>query len=179
LQEILAEELAADRERAADLLASAKAARIENATDAGKVVDLIAILRATERALEADRNQRREPHEDALLAVNGAYGAMLRPLSAARKTLDKMLTEWQAEHGPIPLTASIASVGSRRKPTWSIDDLPAALAWMLETHPGPLVQAMRTILGGAIHAAGVDAIERGEVQIPGVSILITKHAQVR
>jgi hypothetical protein len=31
LQEILAEELAADRERAADLLASAKAARIENA----------------------------------------------------------------------------------------------------------------------------------------------------
>jgi hypothetical protein len=180
LAEVLSEELSADRERAAELLASAGQARIESATDAGKVADLIALIRDAEKALDRDRDIRKRPLLRDQRIIEAAYGQLIGPLCRARTdTLAPMLTVWQQAHGDETLPTSIAAVGSRRTPEWVIEDLPAVVGWLLIEHGGPLAQAARTIIGSAIRAAGIDAVERGDVVIPGVSISIAVKTQVR
>lgn len=180
LSEVLAEELAPDRARAAELLASAAAARIETDADAGKVADLIFLLRSHEADLDRKRRESGKPHVNNERIVNAAFGNIIGPLARARlDNLNPMLDKWRESHTDSALPTSIAAVGSRRKPEWVIEDLPAALDWLTENHPGPLAQSARTILGSIIHAAGVDAIERQELSIPGVRISISRVTQVR
>lgn len=180
LAEVLSEELSADQARAAELLDATLNARIETAVDAGKVADLIALIRDHEKILDRAREDRKRPLLRDQRTIEAAYGQLIGPLCRARTdTLAPMLTAWQQAHGDGPLPTSIAAVGSRRAPEWVIEDLPAALGWLLIEHPGPVVQACRTILGSAIRAAGIDAVERGEVSIPGVSISVTHKINVR
>jgi hypothetical protein len=180
LAEVLSEELALDKARADELLASAGQARIESAADAGKVADLIALIRDAEKALDRDRDVRKRPLLHEQRVIEAAFGAVIGPLARARTgVLVPMLTAWQQEHDGAPLPTSIAAVGSRRKPEWVIESLPAVIDWLLNNRPGPLSQAIRTIVGAEVTHAGVDAVERGEVVIPGVSISIAVKTQVR
>lgn len=182
LSEILAEELAASRARADALLAAAKSARIEIPSDAGKVADLIALIRDTEREIDRAREGRRQPYAEQLRIVDAAFGALLGPLSRARTgpgSLTEMLDAWQREHSDAAVPASVASIGQRRAIEFVIEDFPAVLAWLLETHPGAIAQSVRTILGTVVRAFGVDAVERGDAVIPGVSITLARKTQVR
>ncbi len=180
LHEVLDEELADDRARADELLAAARAARIESAADAGKVADLIVMIRDQEKSLDRDRDVYKRPLLRDQRTIEAAYGAVIGPLARARTdVLAPMLTEWQTQHDDEPLATSLAAVGSRRSAEWVVEDLPAVLGWLLIERPGQMAQAARTILGAVIREAGVDAVERGEVQIPGVSITVGTKVQVR
>ena len=180
LQEVLAEELATDRARADELLAVANYARIENATDAGKMADLLVLISDMEKALDRARMERKKPLLHDQRVIEAAFGAVIGPLARARTDkLQPLFDRWCAEHPDEPLAPSIASVGFRRVPDWVIEDLPAVIDWLLNEHPGPLVQACRTIVGTEIRSAGVDAVERGELDIPGVSISLVMKTQIR
>lgn len=182
LAEILAEELATARSRADDLLAAAREARIESAADAGKVADLIAIIKDQERSVDRARDERKRPYLADCRIVDAAYGAIVGSLSRARTgpgSLSERLAAWHQAHPDAALHPSIAAVGSRREIAFCIEDLPAAIGWLLNNRPGDIAQAARTILGSAIRSRGVDAVERGEVQVPGVSIRVESKTQVR
>lgn len=180
LAEILAEELATSKARADELLAAAREARIESAADAGKVADLILLLRDMERAADRARDERKRPLLHDQRIIEAAYGAVIGPLARARvDTLAPMLDAWRKDHPDDAPAAALASVGSRREITFCVEDLPAAIGWLLNNHAGSLAQAARTILGTVIRGAGVDTIERGEVSIPGVSISIAVKTHVR
>lgn len=177
LAEVLAEEQHIYRERADELLASAKSAQITNETEAGKVADLIALLRAWERTIEKARDERKEPYKTAVRTVDTSYGSIVRPLASARESLSNMLTAWQQENGAIPLTASIAGVGTRREIAFCIDDLPSAIGWLLQNRPGEIAQAARTIIGATLRSIGVG--HAAEAAIPGVVVTIQSKTQVR
>lgn len=178
LSELLSEELADDRAHADYLLAAVAEARIENATDAGKVADLIVLIRDRERSLDRARDVRKRPYLMEQRAVEIAYGAVIGPLERARNdTLVPLLDAWQQAHGDAPIPASIASIGSRRKPEFVIEDLPAALDWLLKNHGGAIVQAARTIIGSHLRAMGVGGA--AEANIPGVTISVVSKVQVR
>lgn len=180
LAEVLAEELAADRARADELLAAARKARIENAADAGKVADLIALVRDQERSLDRAREARKRPLLTQQRIIEAAYGTVIGPLARARTdTLAPMLTGWQLEHADTPLATSVAAVGTRREIEFLIEDLPAVVGWLLQNKPGDIAQCARTILGNVVRSCGVDAAERGEVNIPGVSVSVVSKVQVR
>lgn len=180
LAEVLADELAADKARAAELLASARAARIESAADAGKVADLLVLIREHERSLDAARDARKRPLLHDQRTIDAAFGAVIGSLCRARTdVLTPLLNKWQEAHPDEKPVASIAAVGSRREIQFVIEDLPAAIGWLLLEHVGPLTQAARTILGTVIRASGVDTVERGEVRIPGVSISVDSKVHVR
>lgn len=178
LAEVLAEELSVDKARADELLASAAQARIESAADAGKVADLIALIRDAEKALDRDRDVRKRPLLRDQRIIDAAYGAVIGPLARARTdVLVPMLTAWQQEHDGAAPPTLIAAVGSRRQITFCIEDLPAVVGWLLENRPGDIAQAARTIIGAALRSYGVDAA--GIINIPGVSISIAVKTQVR
>jgi hypothetical protein len=166
--------------RAHELLESALNARIENAADAGKVADLIVFLRDTEQSLDRARDARKKPLLRDQRIIETAYGALIGPLARARlDILAPMHAAWVKEHPGEQSFASVAAVGSRREISFVIEDLPMLLDWLLKHHGGAVGQAARTILGGELRHAGVDAIERGNVKIPGVSISIVSKTQVR
>lgn len=180
LADILSEDLAPDRARAAELLASAATARIENATDAGKVADLIVFLRDLEKSLDHAREYRKRPLLRDQRIIETAYGNIIGPLARARlDTLVPMHAAWVTEHPDEQTMASVAAVGSRRVVEFAVTDLTAAVGWLLENHPGSVAQAAKTILGTVIRSAGVDAVESGSVAIPGVNISIARLTQVR
>lgn len=101
LAELLAEEMAIDKARAAELVAAAEKAQIANDGDATKVVTLIGLIRAHEKTLDQAREARKRPFLDDCRAVDAAYGAAIRPLVLARAGADgkgglgAMLTTWQ------------------------------------------------------------------------------------
>jgi len=180
LSEVLSEELAADRARSDELLAVANHARIENGADAAKVADLIVLISDQEKALDRDRGVRKKPLLHDQRIIEAAFGAIIGPLSRARTDrLQPLFDKWCTDHPDEPLAPSIATIGSRRVPDWVIEDLPAVIGWLLIEHPGPLAQSVRTIVGTAIRSAGVDTVERGELEIPGVSISLVMKTQIR
>jgi hypothetical protein len=180
LWEILTEELAADRARADEFLAEANYARIENAADAGKIADLIVLISDQEKALDQSRNARKKPLLHDQRIIEAAFGAVIGPLARARTDkLQPLFDRWCAEHPDEPLAPSIAAVGSRRTIDWVIEDLPVVIGWLLIEHPGPLIQACRTIVSSLVRSAGVDAVERGEIAIPGISISVMTKTQIR
>ena len=180
LAEVLEEELAADGARAEELLAAAREARIETAADAGKVADLMVLIAYRETEIDRNRTMRKAPLLRDQRAIEAAYAAITGPLERARiDTLSAMLSKWRAAHPEEHIPTSIATISARREPVCCIEDLPAAVDWLLSNHPGSVAQAARTMLGAIIRAAGVDAIDRGDVQIPGVSITTTSKIKVR
>lgn len=185
LEELLAEELTPLRERAHDLLDAAGHARIETPADAGAVADLIVLLREHERIIDRARAERKKPLLADCRKIDAAFGALIAPMARARLGdqdsigLVETLGRWQAANGDAPVHAQVASISRRRELSFVIEDIPAALGWLLDNRPGELLQAMRTIIGTAIRAAGVDAIERGEITIPGVALSIAAKAHIR
>ena len=133
-----------------------------------------------EKALDRDRTVRKRPLLIEQRLIEAAFGAVIGPLARARtNTLQPLFDKWCAEHPDETISPSIAAVGSRREISHCIDDLPAVIGWLLIEHGGPLAQAARTILGTVIRSHGVDAVERGEIVIPGVSISVTTKPQIR
>lgn len=178
LAEILAEELAADRVRADELLAAAAAARIESAADAGKVADLIALMRDHERMVDRARDTRKRPYLADCRIVDAAFGAIVAPLERARAdTLAPLLTAWQQAHAAAPIPASIASVGVRREIKFEITEFEPLIAWLCHNHPNEMLQAARTIVGCALRSFGVDGAPHFD--IPGVTVSVVSKTQVR
>ena len=101
LAEQLAEEIAADKARADELIAVAETARIANDADAEKVTTLVALIRGHEKKLDGDRDARKRPFLESCRVVDAAYGAVIRPLALVRAGTDgrgglgAMLTAWQ------------------------------------------------------------------------------------
>lgn len=180
LAEQIADELAEQRARADELLTEAQAAHVETAYDAGKIADLIVLLRAQERALEIMRDRRKQPLQLDIRIIDAGYGALIAPLARARTgpgSLTERLEGWQRQHpdeAPVP---SIAALGTRRAPVFVVEDIPAVIAWLVENRPGELMQAARTIIGTVIRQAGVAAA--AELCIAGVAISVETRAQVR
>jgi hypothetical protein len=178
LQEILQEELAGDKARAEELLASAREAKIETADDAAKVADLVLLIRLHERTLDSARDARKRPYAMDARTVDAAYGALIGPLARARTdSLSKMLDDWRSKNGDVPLATAIAAVGNRREINFCIEDLQVIVGWLLQTRPGEIAQAARTIIGAHLKALGVE--HAAEAGIPGISVTIQSKAQVR
>lgn len=184
LTEVLAEELAADMARAEELLAAAAEARITSDAEAAKVADLIVLIRDHERGLDRKHHQRKQQIVRDGRAIDAAFAAIVNPLLRARigdggkYGLNAMLSAWRETRGwDAPLATSIAAIGYRREISFVIDDLPAALDWLLKNRSNEIAQAARTIIGAALRSIGVDAA--AEADIPGVTITITKRTQVR
>lgn len=180
LAEVLSEELAADRARADELLVSASAARITNDAEAGKVADLIVLIREHERTVDRRRDIRKRPFLADCRIIDATFGTITGPLARARTgpgSLSEMLAAWQQEHGGAPLATSIAAVGSRREITFVIEDLPAVIDWLLENRGGEIAQAARTILGSALRSFGVNGAPH--LEIPGVTVSVVNKTQVR
>lgn len=180
LAQQIAEELAEQRARADELLTEARAARVETAHDAGKVADLILLMRAEERALEIMRDKRKQPIQLDIRVIDAAYGVLIGPLARARtgpESLTERLEGWQRAHPDEAPVSSIAAVGARRAPVFVIEDIPAVIAWLVDNRPGELLQAARTIVGTVIRQAGVQAA--ADLCIPGVAITVETRAQVR
>lgn len=178
LIEVLDEELEPARRRAADLLGAARDAKIADDTDAGKVADLIALIRDHERGVGRVREARKQPFLADCRVIDRAFGSILEPLARARTdTLSPMLDEWRREHADKPIATAVASVGSRREISFCIEDLPAAVGWLLQSRPGEIAQAARTIIGAALRSRGVNAAP--EASIPGVRVEIVTRTQVR
>jgi hypothetical protein len=101
LAESLADELATDKARAAELIEAATESQIASDDDAAKVTSLIGLIRAHEKKLDGDREQRKRPFLESCRIVDATYAAVIRPLSLARAGADgrgglgAMLTVWQ------------------------------------------------------------------------------------
>lgn len=173
-------DLVEEKKRATELLTIAGTAKIRHATDAGKVADLILMMRILERQLEKKRDARKQPFQLDMRVVDSTFAALITQLTTARVgpgSLTEMLDIWKkANPGVMPIT-TIASVGERRRPQFHINDLAAATAWLVEHHPDQLLAAARTILGPIVRQAGVD--DAGTLDIPGVSVDVETRAQVR
>jgi len=180
LVEMLVSELADEQKRADELLLQAGAARLETPGDAGKVADLILMLRVLERRLESRRDARKQSYLADMRIIDATFAAMITPLSKARTgegSLTERLEAWRKENPDILPLTTIASVGSRRKSGLEIDDLEATVAWLLEHRREQLMQAARTIIGPIVRHDGVDA--KNPIAIPGVRREIETRAQVR
>jgi hypothetical protein len=180
LAEVLRDELATDKARADELLAAAREARIETEADAGKVADLVLLLRDHERAVDRARETRKRPYLADCRIIDAAFGAVTGPLARARTgpgSLSEMLTAWRREHADAAPVATIASIGSRKEISFVIDDLPATIEWLLRNRGNELAQAARTILSAALRSAGVNGAPH--LDIPGVRVEIATRAQVR
>jgi len=97
LAELLADEIASDKARADEMIASATAAKIATHDDAGKVATLVGLIRNHERKLDQDREAKKRPYLDGGRTVDNAYSAVIRPLAQIRETLTGMLTRWQRQ----------------------------------------------------------------------------------
>ncbi|HEX5320604.1 MAG TPA: hypothetical protein VFW46_15680, partial [Stellaceae bacterium] len=101
LADVVAEEIAAERRRADELVQAAADSRIENDDDAGKVATLIRMMRDHEKALDRAREERKRPFLESGRIVDAVFGAVLRPLVVARGGADGrgglggMLTAWE------------------------------------------------------------------------------------
>lgn len=101
LAEILADEIATDKARADELVAAARSALIANDDDAAKVATLIGLIRAHEKTLDQARAARKQPFLESGRLVDGAYNAVLGPLTQARGGADgrgglgAILTAWE------------------------------------------------------------------------------------
>lgn len=178
LAEVLAEELDGDKARADELIEAASTAQIKTSGDAAAVTDLIALIRDHERAIDRAREVRKRPFLYRCRVIDTVFGGVTGPLARARlDTLSPMLTEWQKAHADKPIATSIASVGSRREITFCIEDLPAAVGWLMRERPGEMAQAARTILGTVLRSIGVDMA--ADTNIPGVRVEVVTKAQVR
>jgi hypothetical protein len=85
LDETIDDEIAPLRARATELIDVAAKAVIIDDVSAGKVTDLIAMMRGLERDLEAAREKRVRPYIDGQRLVNAKFSAVMTPLSAARQ----------------------------------------------------------------------------------------------
>lgn len=180
LVEILVGELADEKKRADELLTQAGAARLETPGDAGKVGDLILMLRVLERRLESRRDARKQSFVADIRIIDTTYAALITPLSQARTGaggLTEKLDAWRKQNPDIMPLTTIASVGTRRKSGMEIDDLEATVAWLLEHKREQLMQAARTIIGPIVRHDGVDA--QHPIAIPGVRRAVETRAQVR
>lgn len=102
LAEVLEEELSADRERAQQLLETAGHAAIADDDDAAKTGELIVLIKAHEKHLDAARETRKRPFLEDSRIVDRTFGALIDRLVIARlgpdrKTggLNALLTAWE------------------------------------------------------------------------------------
>lgn len=175
LAELLADDLAADKERAELLAASAADAKITRQADAEKVADLIAMIRASKIAINRICDDHKRPLMADCRLIDASRGQVLAPLGRAQDALKTMLDSWLADNAPI--NPSIAQIGSRREIEFCIDDLPAVIGWLLKHRGGEIAQAARTIIGKQLRSAGVEyAADAG---IPGVTVTIAAKTQIR
>ena len=180
LREILVSELADEKKRADELLMQAGAARLETPGDAGKVGDLILMLRVLERRLESRRDARKQSYLADMRVIDATFAAMITPLSKARTgegSLTEKLEAWRKANPDIVPLATFATVGSRRKSGMQIVDLEATVGWLLENRREQLLQAARSIIGPIVRHDGVDAAN--PIAIPGVRREVETRAQVR
>lgn len=177
LAELLAEELAGDKARAAQLIEAASTARIETQADAEKVADLIAMIRASAKAIDRIREERKRPLLDDSRLIDATCGAIAGPLERARASLKAMLDEWLPAHAAGDMRPAVAQIGARREISFVIDDLPAAVNWLVLHRGGEIAQAARTIIGKELRSRGVE--HAANAGIPGVTVTITTAAQVR
>ena len=180
LREILVSELADEKKRADELLMQAGAARLETPGDAGKVGDLILMLRVLERRLESRRDARKQSYLADMRVIDATFAAMITPLSKARTgegSLTEKLEAWRKENPDILPLTTIATVGSRRRPTFFVNDLKPTVDWLVEHHPDAMLQAARTIIGPILRQAGVARVK--QTDIPGVRVEVENHAAVR
>ena len=148
------------------------------------------MLTAYEHRREAEAQAERERYEaearrldeEAEAARRRADGSLARNGGAAGRGSGGAC---RAPGGGDPARADpqpFGAVGQRREIGFSLTDLAAAVRWMagkqnpLRSH---LEQAARTILGKHLRSLGVDAVESGGIQIPGVKTFIATQAQVR
>ena len=180
LVEIIVSELADDKKRADELLTQAVAARLETPGDAGKVADLIVMLRVLERRLESRRDARKQSYLADMRIIDATFAALITPLSKARTgegSLTEKLEAWRKANPDIVPLATFATVGSRRKSGMQIVDLEATVGWLLENRREQLLQAARSIIGPIVRHDGVDAAN--PIAIPGVRREVETRAQVR
>ena len=177
LAELLAEELAGDKARADELIDAANTASITTQGDAEKVADLIALIRAEEKAVDRIREERKAPLLADSRLIDATCGAIIGPLARARAKLKAMLDEWLPAHTADSIRPAVAQIGSRREIVFVIDDLPAVTAWLVQHRGGEIAQAARTILGKHLRSLGVE--HAADAGITGVTVTITTAAQVR
>ena len=101
LADQIAEEIAAERARADELVEAAREAVIADDDDATKVVTLIKLIRDHEKVIDRAREDRKRPFLESSRIVDAAFGAVLRPLAIARAGADgrgglgAMLNAWE------------------------------------------------------------------------------------
>jgi hypothetical protein len=180
LAEEIVADLAEEKRRADELLLAVAEASITNATDAGKVADLILMLRILERAIEAKRDKKKQPYQLDMRIVDATFAALITPLTRARTgpgSLTERLKAWTDGHpDEVPIT-SMAALGARRQPNVWIDDLAATVQWLALHHYEAMLQAARSIIGPLVRQSGVDAAEA--LDIPGVRVEVKTKQTVR
>lgn len=136
--------------------------------------------RAERERYEAEARRLAEEAEAARRRADGSLASGMEALQAEEAAA--LAERRAAAIRPEPIRSHLGQVGQRREIGFSLTDLAAAVRWMagkqnpLRSH---LEQAARTILGKHLRSLGVDAIESGGIQIPGVKTFIATQAQVR
>jgi hypothetical protein len=134
-------------------------------------------LAAEQRRREEEAERARQAAEAAKAKGSGALNAELDAIRAQEEA-DKLAR--QAETiWPEPIRTMVGTVGTRRQIAFDVTDEKKALAWAYRSRRNETTQFLRTVIGKHLQSLGVDAVESGNVDIPGVIARIEKIAQVR
>lgn len=126
------------------------------------------------RQREEEAARARAEAEEKARSSQGGISAELDALHAADQAerLQQRADAIRAE----PTRSHLGQVSRRRDFSFRIENLRLLLGWLIK-QPGlknNIEQSARTILGSHFRSIGVDAIERGGVNIPGVTVSIVK-----
>lgn len=97
LSEVLHDETAALRQRAADLAASAGRCAVTDQDTAERATTLAKMIKAHIRALDDARTERKQPFLDAGRTVDGFFGAISQPLKAAESSVVAQIDAYRRE----------------------------------------------------------------------------------
>lgn len=135
-------------------------------------------LAEEQRKREEDAAAARRAAEAKREAGKGTVGDELAALKAEDEAAD--LGRRAAAVRPEPIRAQLGQVSQVRSIAFKITDLRKALSWAVRSGlEDKVAQALRTIVGAWLRQLGVDAIERGAVDIPGVEVSIERQASIR
>lgn len=132
---------------------------------------------AEQRRREAEAEAARRAAEEARAAGAGSVAAELEAIRKQEEA-DALARKAQTIR-PEPIRSAVGAVSMRREIAFEITDLRKALGWLVKNRQAEVTQAARTILGKHLQSIGVDAIENGLVEIPGVAARVERRAQVR
>lgn len=136
--------------------------------------------REEQRRREAQAEAARRRAEEAQAAGENSVAAQLEALKAQEEA-DLAARRAEAIRAE-PIRAQLGQVARRREVTFAIDDLRKVLGWILKQTGGAAAaeQFARTWLGKHLRAVGVEAVDRGDAQIPGVTLTVQQgQANVR